>query len=129
MPPPDPARIARNSNVVFTHAGETATLRRFASASGGGAPLLGYGPQFNYTNFTITGLFYWGGFSQPRERQQAGGQTVDGRLFVATQFAIQQRDEITWRGTAMRVDGDVIPENLGGRFQFRAPLVLASKTG
>ena len=129
MPQIDPYRIARNSNHIFTNAGETATLRRYISASAG-SPIYGYGPQNMYFSaFTITGLFYWGGHSNPRERLQAGGITTEGKLFVATQFAIDQRDEITWRGTAMRVDGDVIPENLGGRFQYRAPLVVAGRTG
>lgn len=128
MPQIDPHRIARNAGHVFTNAGETATLRKFASASAG-ANLFGYGPQMTYSQYTITGLFYYGIYTNPREIQEPGGQTTNGQLFIATQFPISQRDEITWRGTAMRVNGDVIPENLGGRFQYRAPLVLASRTG
>ena len=126
MPQIDRARLVSQASHVFANAGEAATLRRFVSASVG-TPKFGVATQYNYTTFTVTGLFYER--RMPVESLVGGGITTQGKLYVSLQSEISQRDEIIWRGTAYRVDGMVTPENIGGRFQWKAPLEVAGRTG
>lgn len=103
-------------------AGETATLRRFASISGG-APQFGVQDTNNYAPQLVTGLFTW---VQPGETMQPGGLTQAAQLHVSLSVLMDARDEIFWRGTAYRADGQSTPVHLGGRVQYQTPLKLAN---
>lgn len=127
---PDFERIRRNATVVFGGAGETATLRSYVSAGDAAAHFGINAPPF-YVETTITALFASDIFGAPRpqERDRAGGQAQEARLMVTTDRPVSSRDEIIWRGTAYRVQGDPVPQHLGGQVQYRNPLALAGPTG
>lgn len=130
MTRPDPTRIARNAQTVFSGAGETALLKSFVSASAG-APLFGVGDQNRFTERIITALFASNLFGSPRpsERDWPGGLIQNADLMMTTEFSIDARDEIVWRNTAYRIVGAAMPENIGGRVMYRNPLKLASRVG
>jgi len=128
---PDAALIRRNAQVVFAGAGETALVRRYVSGTTG-APRFGVSDTFNYAERMITGLFHIGaavGLAQARESLTPGGESQAAQLFVTTDEALGAQDELVWRGTAYRVDGQGTPQVLGGRVQWRSPLRLAAATG
>ena len=79
----------------------------------------------NYIALTVTGLF---AFKPAMEQLREGGQTIVNRLFVTTETAPGARDELDWRGTAYRIDGQPIPVIIGGRLQWRSPLAMAAPT-
>ena len=124
MPRPDATRLQRQIRNIWDSNGETATLRAYVSGVSG-TPKYGVGDTQAYVYRTVTGLF---GFSNAPERLQAGGFTVSNQLFISTEEFIGLRDELDWRGTAYRVDGQPIPVNLGGRLAWRSPLRLANVT-
>jgi len=130
MSRPDPARIQRNALDVIGNAGETATVRQYISGTTG-TPKYGAATTFNYIERVVTGLFASTLFGAPRpnERDLAGGQAQNADMLFTTTSALGAQDEIIWRGTAYRVAGATMPENLGGRVLFRQPLRLANKTG
>ena len=109
------------------------TTGTFSGAVSGttGTPKFGAATTFNYVERTVTGLFASTLFGAPRpnERDLAGGQAQNADMLFTTESALGAQDEILWRGTAYRVAGATMPENLGGRVLFRQPLRLASKTG
>src|SRR3990167_9525778 len=123
---PDFEYVRGNARVVFGGAGETATLRTFVSA-GAGAAQFGVNPASFYAETVITALFASDIFGAPRpqERDRAGGQAQEARLMGTTDRPVAARDEIIWRGTAYRVQGDPVPQHLGGQVQYRNPLALA----
>jgi len=125
MPRPDPSRIQRQARVTIANAGETATLRQYISATPG-TPRFGAGPTYNYNESLFSGVF---AFVTPKEAQAAGGMFQAGQLAVTTESQLSERDEIMWRGTAYRLDGQPIPQNLGGRVLWRSPLKLAGTNG
>ena len=88
-------------------------------------------PAASYAETVITALFASDIFGAPRpqERDRAGGQAQEARLMVTTDRPVAARDEIIWRGTAYRVQGDPVPQHLGGQVQYRNPLALAGPTG
>ena len=129
MPRPDREYIARNAGIIFSGAGETAILRAYVSGAAA-ANDFGYADSFRYNERTVTGLFAIGtigGVTLAREMQLAGGQAQANILTVTLPFSIGAQDEIIWRGTAYRVDGQGTPEVLGGRFIWRSPLKLANQ--
>lgn len=126
MPQIDRARIRNNAQLIYQNNGETAILKRYVSASNA-SPRFGIGTQYYYNQINITGLFAVQ--QQIREAPQGGGTTTYGQLYISTPNEFSQRDEIVWRGSAYRVDGSIQPENIGGRVQYRAPIVLAARTG
>ena len=129
MPRPDREYIARNAGVIFSGAGETALLRAYVSGASA-ANDFGYADSFRYNARTVTGLFAIGpigGVTLAREMQFAGGQAQANVLTVTLPFSIGAQDEIIWRGTAYRVDGQGTPEVLGGRVLWRSPLKLANQ--
>lgn len=130
MARPDPGRILREAQTIFAGNGETATLRAYVSGTTGAARF-GVQDTFNYVSLMITGLFHSGPFGAPLSREQmlAGGVSQFNQLSVTTDSALGARDEILWRGSAYRVDGQGTPVHLGGRTQWRTPLVLAAATG
>lgn len=130
MPRPDPSRINRQAAVIFRDAGETALWRRYISTSAG-SPQFGVHATHNYATETITGLFHQGVSRNVMgsEFQQAGGLSLNGQLYISTDYRLDPRDEIIWRGTAYRLDGEGRPQNIGGRIQWESPLKVAGATG
>jgi len=125
---PDYQRIQRNAAVVFTAAGETATLRTFVSGSAGVAKY-GIADTFSYSDSLFTALFYTRSFHGTMDYQRPGGKTELGQQYIATPFPIKPSDQIIWRGSAWRVEGSPFPEHIGGRAQWHSPLTLANATG
>jgi len=125
---PDATRYQRQARTIADANGETATLRAYVSGITG-TPKYGVGDTEALFNHTITGLF---GFANAQDRLRAGGLTMgdaaNASLYVSTETAIGARDELHWRGTAYRVDGQSTPQNLGGRIFWRSRLQLAAIT-
>ena len=129
MPRPDPSRIAINAGSVFGNAGEVVTRRVYVSASAGN-PRFGIANANTYNESLITALFFFAIRGIPsKEIYNPGGLIEQRSLTVATQVPLNARDELIWRGTAYRVDGAPVPENIGGTVQYQAPIVIASITG
>ena len=114
---PDYERIKRNVSVIQIGAGETATIRAWASAAAG-SPQYGVPGQDFYTTRVVTALF---STRQPIERVEAGGRIQPAGMTqsevptVTLGDPLGNRDEIVWNGTAYRVEGAAIPVHLGGR--------------
>jgi hypothetical protein len=47
---------------------------------------------------------------------------------MTTDSPLGAQSEIVWRGTAYRIAGAAMPENIGGHIMYRNPLTLAAKT-
>lgn len=119
---PDHERIRRNFSTIHAGAGETATLRAWASAVSG-SPQYGVPGQDFYTTRIVTALF---SMRQPMERQEPGGMPQAEMPAVTLDEPIGNRDEIVWNGTAYRVEGAAIPTHLGGRAAWMHPLRQAN---
>lgn len=111
---PNPQRIAgQHAANQFTHAGQTAIWRQYISASAG-VSVAGFGSTPFYREQLITALFKSTvGFTltQP-EMQTPAGMTVDADFLVVTQQQLHRQDELTWRGTAWRIDSDSQPSKM-----------------
>lgn len=126
---PDLSRIQRNAAVVFTGAGETATLRTLV-ATVAGARQFGATDTYQYSESLFTGLFYMRNLQVgTTNAQRPGGQTELGQQYIATPFPVKASDQIIWRGSAWRVEGSPFPEHIGGRAQWHSPIALANATG
>lgn len=125
---PDLQRVQRNAQVVFTAAGETATLRTQVSTFAG-APRFGVAEGYTYFERLITGLFYTRQFHGTTTEQRPGGQVELGQQYIAAPFPIKASDQLIWRGSAWRVEGAPFPEHIGGRAQWHSPIALAQATG
>lgn len=110
--PHQPRTHVQSLQNMLKYAGQTATLRRYVSASAGVADA-GLGDSYYYATFTITGIFGGGG------GQIGGGQLVAnlmmdrpagmipaGMLRVVTERPLQADDELTWNNEKYRVDTD-----------------------
>lgn len=125
---PDVTRIQRNAAVVFTGAGETATLRKQLSVSAG-KPQFGIADTPNFVDSLFTALFYTRNFHGTVSYQRPGGQVELGQQYVAAPFPVAAGDQVIWRGSAWRVEGSPFPEHIGGRAQWHSPIALANATG
>ena len=130
MSRPDFERIRQNSQVIFSGNGESVTIRVYVSGVTGAAKY-GVADTLAYTETTITAMFASNLFGAPRpaERNYPGGQVQAAELMMTTETPIGAQSEIVWRGTAYRVAGAAMPENIGGYVMYRNPLTLAAKTG
>ena len=130
MPRPDVDLIRRNSQTVFSGNGETAIVRQYVSGIAG-TPKFGVADTLAYTETTITAMFASNLFGAPRpsERNYPGGQAQNAELMMTTELAIGAQSEIVWRGTAYRIAGAAMPQNIGGHVMYRNPLTLAARTG
>lgn len=130
MTRPDVERLRRNAATVFSGNGETATLRTYVSASAG-APQFGVAHGLTYNERIITAMFASNIFGAPRPNERAwpAGLTQNAELMMTTEWPVDARDEVVWRGTAYRVAGAAMPETIGGRVMYRNPLRLAAQTG
>lgn len=130
MSKPDFELIRRNSQTVFSGNGETATVRLYVSGVTG-ASKYGVADTLAYTETTITAMFASNLFGAPRptERQYGGGQAQAAEMMMTTNSPIGAQSEIVWRGTAYRIAGAAMPQNIGGHIMYRNPLTLAAKTG
>src|SRR3989304_2221217 len=130
MSRPDFELIRRNSQTVFSGNGETAIIRQYVSGIAG-TPKFGVADTLAYTETIITAMFASTLFGAPRptERGYAGGQAQDASLMMTTDSPIGAQSEIIWRGTAYRVAGATMPQNIGGHVMYRNPLTLAARTG
>lgn len=119
MTRPDYSQLRRQQRAIGRYVGETATWRRFHSASAG-SPALGVGDEPAYVERRITGLFVPVTFE---EVGQAGGQFVAGDM-RATLLDCQpgSQDEVVWSGTVYRVASDAMPQMLVGRSAWRVLL-------
>jgi hypothetical protein len=126
MTRPDWELLRRNSEYVYAGAGECMTLRVWVSA-GGGSPQYGVQAQNYYTETMLTGLLKQ---YDPRLAALQGGNTQTDMLFVTLPIEMRARDELVYRGSAYRADGNADPETFGaGRVLYHTPLRLANITG
>ena len=116
---PDFMRTMRQARGFAQHVGDTATWRKYVSASAGN-PAYGQGDEPCYVERVVTGLFVSVTFEQIAA---AGGQFVAGDM-NATLLDCQpgREDEIKWSGTTYRVESDVNPEAILGRAAWRVLL-------
>ena len=113
---PNPQRmVAQAGAAQFQYAGQTATWRKFVSASSGNAAV-GLGSSYYYAQRLITALFFGvpgQGFNLP-ERQTMAGLLTEGSFVVATREALGAQDELLWRGKTYRIEGEPVPMRVGG---------------
>lgn len=119
MSRPDFGRTQRQQRGFAQHVGETATWRKYVSASAGN-PAYGQGDEPQYVERTVTGLFLPVTFE---EIAAAGGQYLAGDM-KASLLDCQpgSRDEVRWSGTIYRIESDVIPQAILGRSAWRVLL-------
>lgn len=124
---PDWEALRRNAQVVLAGAGETARLRTYVSATQG-AGKFGGSNQPNYTERVVTGIISVPLTKDlPTEHDTPGGQVIASPFLVLTMDRkVGARDEVIWRGTAFRVQGQPMPEVIGERILWRNPLALAN---
>lgn len=120
---PDFERIRRNLSVIQAGAGETATVRIWASAASG-SPQYGVAGQDFYSTRIVTALF---SMRQPIERLEPGGLPQSEMPTVTLNEPLGNRDEIVWNGTAYRIEGAAIPAHLGGRASWAHQLKQANQ--
>jgi len=104
----------QQSDNIFHHAGQTATWRKFVSASSGNK-YVGAGSSYHYIQRQITALFFGvpgQGFKLP-EVQTLAGQLTIGQFIVATREVLDAQDELVWRGDTFRIEGDPVPNRIG----------------
>jgi len=103
---PDFGQIQRQSRQLAEHLGETATWKKYVSASAG-RPEAGIGDEPCYVHVTITGLFVPVSFD---EIAVAGGQLVAGDMRATLVDCLpSKQDEIVWSGVVYRIEADTIP--------------------
>jgi len=123
---PDFNQHARQQRHIAQHVGETATWRKYVSASAGN-PAYGIGDEPCYVQRGITGLF------RPmtlEEVQNAGGQFIAGDI-IATLIDCRPgtSDELIWQGVTYRAESDFLPERLLGASAYRGLLRRGDATG
>lgn len=106
------AHHVQSMDNMLKYAGQTATLRRYISASAGVADA-GLGDTYYYSETVITGVFGGGGgmigggqLIANLMTQRAGGTIPAGSLRVVTETPLAANDEITWNGERYHVDTD-----------------------
>lgn len=103
------------ANNIFRYAGETATWRKYVSASAGN-PVVGLGSASYYQERLITAMLYGQvgmGLNLP-ENQTFAGMLAVGQFLASTTEPLGRQDELLWRGTTYRVDGDTVPNHIAG---------------
>lgn len=122
---PQTGRIAGQHNAIVQYAGEPCTWRQYVSAaSATSGYYAGAGTTRYYREQTITAMFAAPqmGESRFRETQLPGGQVIAGDMVASTPTALGTQDEIIWRGTTYRLEGDAVPIHIGGRVWYRTVL-------
>ena len=112
---PNTARMAQQSTVMQTYAGETATWRQFVSAVSGNAAV-GLGSAVYYRQQLITGVFGDGVATTNTFAQRPVGQLQAGQIRIVTTEKLAQDDEIVYRGDTYRVDSEPTYSVLNGRY-------------
>ena len=116
---PDFGRIHRQQQHIAAFVGETATWRKYISASAGN-PVYGIGDEPQYQQRIVTGLFNAVVFD---ETMQAGGVYYAGDIVAALiDCRPAGEDEILWSGVTYRAASDPLPEAILGRSAYRVIL-------
>lgn len=127
------ARVMGYQNRIAAEHGELITWRQYVSANDGSisAYLAGGGTTRYYREQAITGLIAAPQMGESRFRQQQlpAGQVVAGDAVLSCPYPIGVQDEIIWRGTIYRAEGDNVPITFGGHAWYRAILRRADATG
>ena len=100
---------------MLSQVGETATLRKYVSASAGN-PAAGFGSALSYQQMTITAFFSQNPVGANTEKQLPAGQLPAGQIRITTVQKLIRQDEILWRGIRYAVDSDSQPSTMDGRW-------------
>lgn len=103
----DHKRHQLQTTEIMQQAGQTATWRKFVSGVAGASP--SFGSAFYYREQTITAFFGRNTIGQVGERQTPAGMLAAGDVWMVCREQVGRRDEIRWRGSIYRVDGDAVP--------------------
>jgi hypothetical protein len=130
---PNPQRIKAQFSVINQHAAETAIWQQYVSASTGTASGYwgGQGTTRYYRDQCVSALLAAPqmGEGRFRETQLPAGQVLAGDAMISLSQRIGSQDQIVWRGTTYRVEGDRVPINLGDRVWWRTILSRGDATG
>lgn len=130
---PNKSRIGAQFATVNQHNAETAIWQMYVSGSTGTASGYwgGLGTTQHYLERPVSAL--WAapqmGEARFRETQLPGGQVIAGDAVVSTLLPLGKDDQIIWRGTTYRIEGDSTPVHLGGRLWYRTVLRRGDATG
>ena len=104
-----PQRTQMQAQDILRQAGQTATWRQYISASASAGASLSFGSAFYYRQQIITAYFGNRVIEQVPERQTPAGMLAAANVWMVCREQIGRRDEILWRGSTYRVDGDPVP--------------------
>ena len=130
---PNPQRIMEQFGTINQHNAEVVIWQKYLSGSTGTAS--GYwgggGTTATWHEQRISALWAapQGGESRFRETQLPGGQAVAGDAIVSTLSPFGPNDQLIWRGTTYRIEGDSVPTHIGGRLWYRTVLRRGVATG
>ena len=117
---PNQQRMAQQqAATILQHAGQTATWRKYVSASTGN-PLVGLGSALYYSERIITAQLFGQpgqGFNLP-DGQRMVGQLTEGEFVMACREEMGTQDELRWRGDTYRIESDRVPTRIGGNFMY-----------
>lgn len=125
---PRAERIGAQFEQVQGWAGESCVWRQYVSAaSATSGYYAGAGVTRYYREQWITGLLFM--TDRQRDAQLPGGMVTQGDVMISTVAALGDQDEVVWRGVTYRVEGDSVPNHLGGRVWYTTPLKRGDTTG
>lgn len=107
---PDPARMEVQKDRAFTYAGQSATWRRWVSATPA-VPAAGIAARDYFAERPITALF---GQLEQVETQTPAGMIIATMVQCTTVEPLGRQDELIWRGITYEVDSDAMQARMGG---------------